>query len=337
LLYKLLKFPASVALKLYCRKVYINHKAALQSEGPLLIAANHPNSFLDAIILATLFKSPIYSLARGDAFVNKGVSRLLHSFNILPIYRLSEGADKLHHNYTTFSDCLEIFKKKGVVLIFSEAGCLNEWKLRPIRKGTARLAYAAWQEGIPLKVLPLGINYNSFRSFGKTVFLNFGNTISQDDISPASGGAALAEFNSLLTQQLQPLVIEEGEASFKMLYRSRPSVAKTILLTIPAAIGWIAHAPLYYAIIAVIHKIADDHYDAVVVGTLFFFYPIYLLAICLLAWHYTTTPYSWLLMPVLPFCAWALLQIKGPYVPYNGRVRHLHEKKKPAVVESAGL
>ena len=130
MLYTLLKFPAKLALYFYCRRISINKKEFLQRDGPLLIAANHPNSFLDAIILATLFKQPIYSLARGDVFANKFYNKLLLSLNMLPVYRISEGAENLEHNYTTFSSCIDIFKKNGIVLIFSEGRCVNEWHLR---------------------------------------------------------------------------------------------------------------------------------------------------------------------------------------------------------------
>jgi len=75
----------------------------------LMIAANHPNSFLDAIILATLFKQPIYSLARGDAFKNKFFAALLKSLNMYPVYRTSEGVENMEHNYSTFNTCREIF------------------------------------------------------------------------------------------------------------------------------------------------------------------------------------------------------------------------------------
>ena len=137
----------------------------LRKEGPLIIASNHPNSFLDAIILATLFKSPVYSLARGDAFAGKMITKILNSFNMLPVYRVSEGVENLEQNYTTFEACQDIFKKNGIILIFSEGRCINEWHLRPLKKGTARLALAAWQQNIPLEVLPLGINYSKFRKF----------------------------------------------------------------------------------------------------------------------------------------------------------------------------
>ena len=81
------------------------------SKGPLLIAANHPNSFLDAIIVATLFKNPVYSLARGDAFNGKLITKILTSLNMLPVYRISEGAENLDNNYSTFDECQDIFQK----------------------------------------------------------------------------------------------------------------------------------------------------------------------------------------------------------------------------------
>jgi 1-acyl-sn-glycerol-3-phosphate acyltransferase len=157
----------------YCRKIVINQKSKLSENGPLLIAANHPNSFLDAIIISTLFKKPVYSLARGDAFAGKFITKILVSLNMLPVYRMSEGVENLGLNYSTFDACKKLFKENKIVLIFSEGRCINEWHLRPLKKGTARLAVDAWENEIPLKVLPLGINYSSFRFYGKNVFLNF--------------------------------------------------------------------------------------------------------------------------------------------------------------------
>ena len=79
----------------------------------------------------------------------------------------SEGIENLEDNYTTFEKCIKIFKQKGIVLIFSEGRCENEWHLCRLKKGTARLTIAAWQQQILLQVLPIGVNYNSFILFGK--------------------------------------------------------------------------------------------------------------------------------------------------------------------------
>ena len=101
---------------------------------------------------------------------------------MFPVYRVSEGVENLNSNYETFENCKKLFREQGIVLIFSEGKCVNEWHLRPLKKGTARLAMNSWEENIPLEVLPIGINYSSFHRFGKNVMINFGNIISEKDI-----------------------------------------------------------------------------------------------------------------------------------------------------------
>ena len=317
MLYNFLKIPAKLALYFYCRKIIINKKELLQSDGPLLIAANHPSSFLDAAILATLFKHSIYSLARGDAFVNNFYKRLLFSLKMLPVYRISEGAENLEHNYTTFSACIDIFKKNGIVLIFSEGLCKNEWHLRSLKKGTARLAISAWQQGIPLKVLPLGINYSSFRIFGKNVILNFGEIItdpdSYQDEKNLPDGKAVIDFNLKLQQQLKNLVIEaepSDKEKIKKIFFIQQPLIKKILFFIPAIAGLILHAPLYYPVILSIKNRANDHYDSIVVGLLFILYPIYLLVITIIVYFISGDLWALLLLILIPFTAWVLLQLK---------------------------
>ena len=124
---------------------------------------------------------------------------MLTALKILPVYRTSEGAENLSENYKTFDACINIFKQKGVVAIFSEGKCINEWHLRPLKKGTARLAMKAWEENIPLKVLPVGINYSSFHRFGKNMFINFGEIITKEDfnmMNPMEPGINCLTINS---------------------------------------------------------------------------------------------------------------------------------------------
>ena len=286
----------------------------LREQGPLLIAANHPNSFLDAIILDSIFKIPIYSLTRGDAFAGKTISKILTSFNMLPVYRVSEGVENLGYNYTTFDACEKLFEQNKIVLIFSEGKCINEWHLRPLKKGTARLAFNAWQNNIPLKVLPLGINYSSFRFYGKNIVLNFGNIISQKDVfEDFTQGKSFKEFNEKLNAQLKNLVFEidaNDKEKLKKHFYAKQSLLKKIILFIPAIIGFILNAPLYFTLHLIIKKSATDHYDSVMVGILFFLYPLYILAITLIVLFITRDLYSLLLLILLPFTVWSYLQVK---------------------------
>ncbi|MEO6639344.1 MAG: 1-acyl-sn-glycerol-3-phosphate acyltransferase [Ginsengibacter sp.] len=315
MLYKFLLFPARIFLHLYCRRVIINKKEITKLQGPLLIAANHPNSFLDAIILATLFKNPIHSLARGDAFAGKLITRILASLNMLPVYRVSEGVENLEQNYETFDACQNIFKQNGIVLIFSEGRCINEWRLRALKKGTARLAMAAWKHGIPLKVIPLGINYSAFRTYGKTVILNFGSVISKEEMQEdISSGKTIIAFNQKLKHQLEKLVIgieKDDKQKRKQQFYFRQPFIKKALLFFPAIAGLLIHAPLYALIHLVINKKAEDHYDSIFIGLLFFIYPLYVLILSLASFFILKSVFVLWLLALIPFTLWSYVQFSA--------------------------
>ncbi len=314
--YQFVKIIARTAFRFYCRDLQLNKKELLKQDGPLLLACNHPNSFLDAIILCTLFDKPVYSLARGDAFKGRFLARILTALKLLPVYRVSEGVENLEENYKTFDDCKKIFKQNGIVLIFSEGLCVNEWHLRPLKKGTARLALSCWEDGIPLRVLPVAINYNSFRKFGKNLRIYFGETITAASFQPSIGyGRSLQQFNQLLHQQLTHFVFEIVQTDRKKLhdtfYIPQP-IYKKIILMLPALAGWLVHAPLYIPVKKwVLKKLnSSDHFDSMVVAILFLVYPIYLLFLCLLVFALTHSWYALTVLAILPATAWCYVQIK---------------------------
>lgn len=307
---------ARLALLIFCRKLVINKPSILRSKGPLLLACNHPNSFLDAVILDVLFEQPVWSLARGDAFKGKLISRVLAALKILPVYRTSEGVENLAENYKTFDACIQLFKQNGIILIFSEGKCINEWHLRPLKKGTARLAIKAWEENIPLRVLPVGLNYSSFKRFGKNIFLNFGEIISKDDLNcKEADGIKNQAFNNLLQQQLEQLVLEipkMDKEKQSALLEIKPSLLQKIVLAIPAAIGWLVHMPLFLPVKKIIWEktLDNDHYDSIMTGILLLAYPIYLLLIISLLWIFTGNAWALSLLFLLPFTAWSFAQLK---------------------------
>jgi 1-acyl-sn-glycerol-3-phosphate acyltransferase len=313
-LYRLLKIYARIAIKIYCRKVRVNKPALLKSRGPVLFAANHPNSFLDGIILTTLFEEPVHSLTRGDVFRNKWMNRFLRSLQLLPVYRTSEGVENLEYNYTTFDACLDAFRKEESVLIFSEGRCENEWHLRPLRKGTARLAIAAWESRIPLTVIPTAFNYSSFKRLGKEVHLLFGEPIPPDAImAEDSSGKKLLAFNEALHNQLQQIVYEIGPGESekrRQLFFIRKDY-RFYLLLLPALMGWLLHAPLFYVCKSITHARfrRSGHYDSVLTTLIFFNYPFYLVLIFFL--FYLLHPlFGWISLLLLPLTAWAVVQVK---------------------------
>ena len=317
MLYAVLKVIVRLAAKIFCRRIIINNQQLLKENGPMILACNHPNSFLDAVLMDILFEQPVWSLTRGDAFLNKRVNNILFKLKMLPVYRPSEGVENLSENYKTFDSCIELFKRNAVVLIFSEGLCVNEWHLRPLKKGTARLAYKCLEENIPLKILPVGINYSSFQRFGKNLFVNFGNLFSINEFDKdLSDGGFYQVFNTRLQNELRPLVFEiekKDKAKQKELLEiSLPSVTK-ILLAIPAVIGLLVHAPFYLPIKYWVHKkfYGSGHVDAMQITLSLLFYPVYLLLIVLILFFLFKSWWVFLLLIILPFTAWSYGQVKG--------------------------
>lgn len=291
----------------------------LKIKGPLLIASNHPNSFLDAIIYDILFDIPITSLARGDAFKWKRIFYLLRALKMLPVYRIREGAENLNTNYETFDTCSKIFKKEEAILIFSEGLCINEWHLRPLKKGTARLSLKAWNEEIPLQVLPAGINYSSFRRYGKKIHIHFGDLINSSIYdSRQSDGYNHSTFNTLLQSQLQKLVYEIPNNNCSLLREKfgKSSLQSKILCAPFALIGALLHLPLYglARLIVKIFFSKTDHFDSVMFAILLLTYPLYITIITLIAYHIFSI-YGILAIILLPFVARC-------FVKYDIRLDH---------------
>lgn len=282
----------------------------------MLLAVNHPNSFLDAIILCTLFDGTVYSLARGDAFKSKVAAKILTLFKMFPVYRVSEGVENMEENYRTFDLCKNIFKQNGIVLIFSEGRCINEWHLRPLKKGTARLAISSWEDGIDLRVLPVAINYSSFKKFGKNIKLSFGDMITKEDIDyKDTHGNAIKQFNEVLKKQLNKYVFEidkNDKATLHKTFYVDQLPLKKILLFIPALIGLMMHAPLFYFTKWLGDYLIkeDGHDDSKLVAFLFIFYPVFLIIASVLLYVITQSLLSFLSLLILPFTAWAFVQLK---------------------------
>jgi 1-acyl-sn-glycerol-3-phosphate acyltransferase len=267
--------------------------------GPVLITANHPNSFLDAIIIATVFNQPIHFLARGDAFRKPWHNVLLRTLHMFPVYRMSEGKEFLGLNAAAFENSRNVLSKNGIVLIFIEGICVNKHELQPFKKGAARIAATCWKEGIPLKVLPLGIGYSSFSLMGKSVLIQTGELLNHMDLMPLDEEAKnYIFFNQVLFKKIKELVTVP---EFKP--------QSTTLIRFLGKLGGILNRPIYGLLSSFVRKKTRNtvFYDSVLFGVLFFCYPMYLLLLGLLLSAFGLSFYTVLLIlcfhPILAYFA----------------------------------
>jgi 1-acyl-sn-glycerol-3-phosphate acyltransferase len=303
MLYGFVKILARLSLPLFARKIDIYNRAALQEAGPLVLAVNHPNSFLDAILLGAYMKNPVHFITRGDVFNKAWIRKLLHLFNMIPIYRIRDGKEKLSLNEATFLKSVEVLRNNGVLLIFVEGFCQNQTTLQlPLKKGAPRILQACWQQHIPAKVLPVWLEYSSFNQIGKTIHIRLGKVFEKSICADIGSATCMAQINAVTTSQLQQL---SGVVPF--VHRQPGSIRKA-LLYLPAMLGAVLHAPLFFPVAAVTKKISADnvHYDSLLFVFLTFFYPLGLLLGGGALYFFTGIPALFvlfiLIMPLLAFC-----------------------------------
>jgi 1-acyl-sn-glycerol-3-phosphate acyltransferase len=282
----------------------VANAAAIATPGPLLVVANHPNSFLDAIIIGSRFDSPVHFLARGDAFTKSWHNKLLRMLNMIPVYRLSEGRENLSLNNDAFAACRQILARGGTVLIFIEGICINSHELQPFKKGAARIA----MENIALpglQILPLGIAYSALRQTGSTVHINAGAAIPANSLLPYGDEARdYRYFNDTLQPILTTLIRQPESAP-----RSRDFLFW--LLAPVAALGYLVHAPLYFLLRAVIkHKTRGTvFHDSVMFAALLVLYPLFLLLI-IAGMIYFSLPVMLIIVTAMVFPLSAMLAVR---------------------------
>jgi hypothetical protein len=66
------------------------------------------------------------------------------------------------------------------VIVFAEGLCIQERRLRPLKKGVSRMIFGSYEylgENNNLTVVPVGINYSKADKFGSSAFYNIGDPI----------------------------------------------------------------------------------------------------------------------------------------------------------------
>lgn len=163
------------------RQISIVFHAPIPTDECAIIAGSHQNAILDSLTLATWSPKVPYTLSRGALFHNRLARWFLASLRMYPIYRFRDGFGRMRKNAEVFEGFVEVLRKNGWLLIFPEGSHLLRYTLRPLQKGTARIAFAAqvaegWVREIP--IFPVGLQYESHTTFGSRLLIQFGPPVS---------------------------------------------------------------------------------------------------------------------------------------------------------------
>lgn len=201
------------AHNLFYREHYSINRPNKKNKVPAIITPNHQNGLMDALAILNAKQEPLVFLARSDIFKTRIQTSILYFLKILPIFRIRDGFDSLKNNQETFDHTVRVLKNHRSLVILPEGSHYGAKKLRPLKKGFARIAFMTeiyGKENINLQILPVSIDYTAYDTFFTRLTVVFGKPF---PIKPylneykENAPIALNKITNHLTDELKELII----------------------------------------------------------------------------------------------------------------------------------
>ncbi len=225
-LYYFFKHLIQLCTWVYYAKVTITGERHHRSRNPCILVSNHPSTMLDPLNVAIRVNSEINFLANASLFKNPVAAWLLRKLYCIPIERYQDTNGKPLDNAASFEQATKFLTGHGCLYVAPEGSSFVERRLRRLKTGTARIAFAAEQANkfqLGLTILPVGLNYSDPTHFRSELVTVFGKPIRVADFretyeaDPVNAVQCLTE---AMGEQLSTLMLDcEDEAQDQLLHR----------------------------------------------------------------------------------------------------------------------
>ena len=164
----------------YCTKESFGRvkvKGSIPDDGAVLMAPNHTNTLMDALVVLQSRKERTVFGARADIFRKAG--KALRFLKILPMARQRDGLQTLRQSYGTFDEVEDTLDHGVPFCMFPEGHHTPGRELQPLRKGIARIALRSAKTR-KTYIVPVGINYAHFYRYRSAVEMVYGPALEID-------------------------------------------------------------------------------------------------------------------------------------------------------------
>lgn len=237
MLYQLLKPVAVTGINLFFNSISVENQERIPNKGPVIFAANHPNTMMDPLIVGANCNRSVAFLAKSTLFSNKAFAWLLGLIGIIPVYRKIDAEGDMVRNEEMFSATYRHLEKGRALLIFPEGISTPERIIHKIKTGAARIGLGAEANNdfnLNVYIVPAGINYSAGTKFRSDVHCRFGIPIAMTDFREqyeTDDRSAVQAVTSQLRQALKKLtttVTDQADAdivqSLETIYKKELTV-----------------------------------------------------------------------------------------------------------------
>ncbi len=208
-------------VKFYYPRIEVTGADNLPPSGPLLLAANHPNSLIDPVLLGIAVRRPVRLMAKAPLFDIPLFGKLLRALGMVPAYRGTDDRTQVARNHESLAAAAKQIAAGHVMGIFPEGKSHDAHQLSLVRSGAARLAFQALAAGAQgLKVVPIGLHYEQKERFRSAVWIKVGEPVDAAAWLAQHGGdehLAMRTLTTELNTRLKSVVLHLDEAEWQPL------------------------------------------------------------------------------------------------------------------------
>ncbi len=175
---------AKTGLPFYFKKIFIIGDTSAWRNKPTLICANHPTGFFEPLIIGTALDFIDFRyITRGDSFQKPIYNWMLRSMGLVPIFRQSDGFEKLKRNTELLPEFSKLLSEKEKIIVFAEGSCKTLRQIRPLQKGLARIGFDAIKDygTDDIQIVPICCTYTSPHEKRSEAYINIGAPIPLSD------------------------------------------------------------------------------------------------------------------------------------------------------------
>ncbi|MBR4808729.1 MAG: 1-acyl-sn-glycerol-3-phosphate acyltransferase [Bacteroidales bacterium] len=179
-----------------------------QTDAAVIIAPNHTNTLMDALVVLLSFPKGIVFGARADIFRKPRIAAIMHFLKIVPLARSNrDRPDEVARNPKTFVEIDHVLEHGMPFCIYSEGRHRPMHSLLPIRRGVATLAFRSAEQR-PTVVVPVGLDYSDWFRYRGRMRMKYGEPIDVNALLPQVEGASVSARDSVLQDILRQKLSE---------------------------------------------------------------------------------------------------------------------------------
>ena len=155
-------------------------KENVPTDGAVLLAPNHCNTVMDALVILQDWKDATLFGARADVFQKPLVRKILHFLKILPLPRARDGVKAVLDNRSTIAEVVDCLDHGMRYCMFCEGSHRTMHSLLPLKKGIVRTALAAnerFGDRKPVYIVPVGLEYQDYYRIKTPLTIRYGKAI----------------------------------------------------------------------------------------------------------------------------------------------------------------